>query len=111
MAMHQAQHAEDPALREAMRTIADDEVRHGELAWAIHAWAQQNLSEEALSAIDAAMRDAAHALVDDVTTQDLDPESRAFLGLPSPEDARALAKAVNARLWSSSGSARKIGVA
>lgn len=43
VACHQAQHSTDPAVRRAMQAIAVDELRHAELAWAIHAWAGRDL--------------------------------------------------------------------
>ena len=36
LALHQASHAKDPAIRDAMARIARDEARHAALAWAIH---------------------------------------------------------------------------
>jgi hypothetical protein len=48
----------DPELREAMRTIGEDECRHAELAWAIHAWALPRLSANEGARVQAAMRDA-----------------------------------------------------
>ena len=38
VAAYQAGHAGDPRLRELLRTIAGDELRHAQLAWDLHAW-------------------------------------------------------------------------
>lgn len=59
---HQAEAAEDPALRALMAEIADDERRHAELAWAIDAWARTQLSPADAAAIDRARAVAAAEL-------------------------------------------------
>jgi hypothetical protein len=51
--------AGDPVLREAYLDIADDELRHGQLAWDIHAWAFGRLDERARARVLAAR---SHAL-------------------------------------------------
>ena len=43
VAGYQARRAEDPQVREAFEAIAADEVRHGQLAWDLHAWFSQQL--------------------------------------------------------------------
>lgn len=100
MAMHQAEHAEDDAVRTTMAAIASDEIQHGELAWAVHRWARTQLDAEAVAAIDDALREAAAGMIAGLAINDLALQTRASLGLPSPERAEALARAVQARLWS-----------
>lgn len=46
--------ARDPVLRHAYRSIAEDELRHGQLAWDIHAWAFARLDERARTQVIAA---------------------------------------------------------
>lgn len=100
VAMHQARHAADPAVRETMTGIAEDEVRHGELAWRIHSWACGRLSDEEVAAIEAAVERAADAMIAQLGDERFEDATRAALGLPSPTTAAALARAARAELWS-----------
>jgi len=54
----EAQTSRDVTMRRAMRSIANDECRHAELAWAVHAWALPRLSEDERRAVKRAMKDA-----------------------------------------------------
>jgi hypothetical protein len=54
----EAQTSRDASLRRAMRSIADDECRHAELAWAVHAWAMVRLPAEEQRRVKNAMREA-----------------------------------------------------
>jgi hypothetical protein len=54
----EAQTSADASLRLAMRSIAADECRHAELAWAVHAWALARLSDAQRRRIESAMSDA-----------------------------------------------------
>ena len=96
LAAHQAQSAEDPALRALMAAIADDERRHAELAWAIDAWARTRLSPVEIAAVDAARATAADALRPGAEP----PEAlRRPLGLPSLTRAEPMWQALAATLW------------
>jgi hypothetical protein len=53
-----AQRAREGVLGRAMRSIADDECRHAELAWAVHEWAMPRLSSAERARVKSAMRDA-----------------------------------------------------
>jgi rubrerythrin len=96
LAAHQAQSAEDPALRSLMAAIADDERRHAELAWAIDAWTRTRLSPAELAAVDAARAAAA-----DTLRPGADPPEalRRPLGLPSLTRAEPMWQALAATLW------------
>jgi hypothetical protein len=54
----EARTTRDRSLRRAMGTIADDECRHAELAWAVHAWAPPRLSADERRRVERAMREA-----------------------------------------------------
>jgi hypothetical protein len=54
----EAQTSSDASLRRAMRSIAADECRHAELAWAVHAWAMARLAGEERRRVKEAMREA-----------------------------------------------------
>lgn len=62
LAMHQAEHAADPAIRSAMGKIAEDETRHATLAWRVAAWANERLCADDRATVDRAMIDALDAL-------------------------------------------------
>lgn len=48
----------DAEVRRAMKSIADDECRHAELAWSVHAWAKARLSRAEIRRIEIAMKKA-----------------------------------------------------
>ncbi len=56
LAMWQAEHAKDEAVRDTMRVIAEDEARHAALAWSVLAWVQPRLSPDAATRVDEALR-------------------------------------------------------
>jgi hypothetical protein len=99
VAHHQAARAADPEIRRAFATIAADEARHGELAFAIDAWLADRLTPAERDTV-AAARDAAIAgLLDapDTTSASV----AAIAGLPDAARARSLASALVRELWAS----------
>jgi hypothetical protein len=54
----EAETSRDATMRRAMKSIAADECRHAELAWAVHAWAMPRLTEDERRAVERAMKDA-----------------------------------------------------
>jgi hypothetical protein len=54
----EAETAVDASVRRTMRSIAADECRHAELAWAVHAWAAPQLSPAEKEDVERAMRGA-----------------------------------------------------
>ncbi len=54
----EARTSPDATMRRAMQSIAADECRHAELAWAVHAWAMARLGEHERRAVQRAMKDA-----------------------------------------------------
>ena len=54
----EAQTSRDRGIRRAMKSIAADECRHAELAWAVHAWAMPRLSASGRLQVERAMKDA-----------------------------------------------------
>jgi hypothetical protein len=54
----EAQTSPDRGIRRAMKSIATDECRHAELAWAVHAWAMRRLTDDERRAVERAMKDA-----------------------------------------------------
>ena len=94
----QAAHAEEQAVRRAMRRIASDEAGHALLSWRVDAWAREGLSAVERARVDLA-RDAALATL----ARDADARVAVELvrraGLPSPAVARALFTAAHEQLF------------
>jgi hypothetical protein len=88
----QARSARDEAVREALSTIAPDELRHAELSWAIDAWALARLSPEERARVEAARQEAWRALEREAEESTLGEELAMQAGLPSPEQARRLVR-------------------
>ncbi|WP_236517047.1 ferritin-like domain-containing protein [Sandaracinus amylolyticus] len=80
--LHQATCAQDPALRDAMRVIAEDELRHADLSWQLAAWLEPRLDDAARAEVDRARARALVALRAEVAI-DPDPELARAAGLPS----------------------------
>jgi hypothetical protein len=70
-----AELATDPQARATMRTIACDELRHAELAWAILAWGLERGEERVHTAVRA-RRDVEVASVDHDAQDDLQAHGR-----------------------------------
>ncbi|RKH07007.1 ferritin-like domain-containing protein [Corallococcus sp. CA053C] len=98
VAHHQALHARDPEIREAMLRIAEDETRHAGLSWDVADWARPRLSAQERTALREAQRHAVEVLRAEVAVP-LDARLTADAGLPSPEVARALLDSLEQELW------------
>ena len=61
-AIFQAEHTEDLNERRVLLSIAADECGHAELSWAIHLWAQTQLSDTQNATIEAARNAEMQAL-------------------------------------------------
>jgi hypothetical protein len=72
----EARTARDVTLRRGMQSIASDECRHAELAWAVHEWATPRLTEDERRAVDRAMK----AAVDEIAARDPATASMLFSG-------------------------------
>ncbi len=66
-----------------MQSIARDECRHAELAWAVHAWASPRLSADERRRVDDAMR----AAVADVAARDPRGATLLFGSVPGTQHA------------------------
>ncbi|MBZ4398986.1 ferritin-like domain-containing protein [Myxococcus sp. AS-1-15] len=98
LAHHQALHAEDAEVREAMVRIAEDETRHADLSWAVDRWAEEKLSPEERETVRAARQRAVEALRAEVSSPTDEAVLRA-LGLPQPEVALAMVEVLSRELW------------
>jgi rubrerythrin len=82
----QARHARDRSVRRAMRTIARDELRHAELAWAIAAWMDEKLTRSERAAVRAARNRAIADLERSLGTM----RGNEQLGLPDTRSAEPM---------------------
>ncbi|WP_394838569.1 ferritin-like domain-containing protein [Pendulispora rubella] len=96
-ATHQARHAEDRRIRKVMERIAEDETRHGALAWNVASWIEPRLSGEERALIDRARRGAAASLMN--TAAEPHPDVVHVAGAPSAAQASRLLHAVAGELW------------
>lgn len=94
VASRQAKVAEDPEFREDLAVIADDELRHAELSWSVHAWAMTRLEAEERSDIEDAMRRA----LGELEVDEANPATH-WLGLPEPAAHRAMVAVTQEELF------------
>ncbi|MCB9764293.1 MAG: ferritin-like domain-containing protein [Alphaproteobacteria bacterium] len=94
---HQARHAADPELRDAMAVIARDELRHAELARDLDRWLRSRLGPADNARLDAAVAEAFARLAQGQSVTRPEPARRA-LGLPSSEEALVLIAGLRAAL-------------
>jgi hypothetical protein len=95
VALWQAEHAGDSQVAGVMREIAQDEVRHAELSWAIAEWAAPRLTGEARSRV-AERRQAAFEELESETAAGVPSQLVAIAGLPPAATAQRLARGVRA---------------
>ncbi|MBK7826517.1 hypothetical protein [Nannocystis sp.] len=100
-AAHQAAHARNPAIRTAMLTIAADERRHAELAWAIDAWVLARLGAADRRAVEFARSAAACSLRRGLAARRLPPAVFIDAGVPHGASALRLVAGLAAALWRS----------
>lgn len=97
LAHWQATHAEDLEIRAVMAPIAQDEARHGDLAWAIHAWATSQLDDAEQERVRTARDEAVAALREQVASA---PSDHALdLGMPSAADGVQLLDGLALAVW------------
>ncbi|MCY1040728.1 ferritin-like domain-containing protein [Corallococcus sp. bb12-1] len=98
VAHHQALHARDTGVREAMARIAEDETRHAGLSWDIDRWVRPRLSAQERDALREAQRRAVALLREEVAAP-LDAGLVTEAGLPTPKVALALLDTLEQELW------------
>jgi hypothetical protein len=99
LTLWQANAAADPVIAQAMASIAEDEIRHAELSWAVDAWGRSRLRAAARRRVDEARRAAAHALLHELGQERLAPTAGAVLGLPGADRAHAVAAQLAEQIW------------
>lgn len=95
---HQALRAGDAGVAEAMREVADDEIRHAELSWSVAGWLEPQLTDEEREQIAQAKRDAIEMLRNQAR-EPIDPEIVSLAGVPAAETAVAMVERLAADIW------------
>jgi hypothetical protein len=98
-ARYQSLRAQDPEVRTTLSGIAEDETRHAELSWAIHAWVQTQLSEDEREALRRAQQDAIATLRREAHSAQPTAVQQ-LAGSPDAVTALAMVAALEAQLWS-----------
>lgn len=98
VALHQAQHAADPEVRQAFAVIADEECAHAALSYRVAAHLHGLLDAPARDRVEAATR----AAIGDLFAELAEPPRAlgSMLGLPSLAIARRMVHGLRAQLWS-----------
>lgn len=99
VAHFQAEHASDEAVRATMTSIAADETRHAELAFAVDDWIAARLDDTGRARVAAAKQRAVEELRAELRA-DVPSDLVRVAGLPPPVVARALADGATRALWS-----------
>ena len=90
IAAEQARTCVDPNLRSVFARIAADELRHGQLAWDLHAWLMARLDDAGRAKVEAAQLEALARLP--TTIRSNAARTPLGLGWPSPALAAAMAE-------------------
>lgn len=98
VARFQSVQAANPALREAMATIAEEETQHAELAFALDDWLRTRLSAAELRVLDAASQ-AAIAELHSQATQPVPSALVETLGVPDATQAAFILQTLRAEAW------------
>jgi hypothetical protein len=100
LASWQARAAGDRHVRTMMASIAEDEARHADLAWALDAWTRTKLDRAARHRVLDARRAAVAELARELDEQPTSAELVAEVGLPDADRARQFLDAATRELWS-----------
>ena len=99
LAIWQADSARDPSVRAAMQEIAPDEMRHAALAWAVAAWADAQLSDDARARVRSSRDEAVRKIAAEAEREP--NEGVAFAtGAPRAAIASRLVARMRAEVWS-----------
>jgi len=97
-AIVQSQRASDPELREAMRLIARDELRHAVLSWDVAEWIAARLTNEERDCVDAE-RSSAIVQLQGELEHTLPKDLARVLGFPTRDEARAIVSRMRVDVW------------
>lgn len=98
IAAWQATHTSDPTIADALAIVAEDELRHAALSWAVARWSDPLLTDGQRREI-ARARDEAVAQLFEESDQTLHTELIEVAGLPGSEEQRRMLKSLTESLW------------
>jgi len=110
VAARQAETAQDPIVRAAMKAVARDESDHAALAWTIAGWLEPRVASEARDRY----AKAAKAAVQELRTEAYAPfpeTLRRVAGLPAVRDALALIDSLDRSMWQKLAAGGAVGTA
>jgi hypothetical protein len=98
LALWRCANAKDPSVRAELRSLAEDEVRHAELSWDLHAWLLERLSPSERADIE---RDARAAIAElCVSVEATADDSLVDMGIvPRPDEALVMLGALREQAW------------
>ncbi len=99
VAAHQALKAHDPRVARTMAVVADDEIRHAELSWAVASWLEPRLTDEERAQIRQAKRLAIWELSQAASTPTDDSIIR-LAGMPDCAAHAAMVARLAEDIWS-----------
>jgi hypothetical protein len=98
VAVAQSVRAADRDVRDAMRGIARDELRHAALAWDLASWLESRLRPEERACVREE-RARAIAWLEGEIERELPAPWQVALGTPTPAEARAIARGMSLEVW------------
>jgi len=98
-AVIQSVKAADLALRDTMRTIAEDELSHAQLSWDVACWLAERLAPAERAVVERARLEAIQRLESEAS-EAIPRAWGAALGWPSREQAAAVLRGMGERVWS-----------
>lgn len=96
--LYQAEHAQDPAIRQSLCTLAADELRHAALAWQVRAWLTPRLGADARHQVQLARQHAIATLRAELAIEP-DQSLVTAAGVPTAFHAHALLTLLEHSLW------------
>jgi hypothetical protein len=97
IALHRAQRAKDAEVASAMRSIAEDELRHARLSWELMEWLDAKLTARGRAAVRRALDREIAALETELASPPRDVAEMA--GAPEAATLRALFARVSSEVW------------
>ena len=101
LAMWQARHAEEEAVRRVMERISYEESLHGALSWKIDEWIQSKLTSDEKKRCQQAHQEAL-TIIQQELQQEQNPALIRYCGFPNREQSNLLYQQLKAELWSES---------
>ncbi len=95
---YQSMAATDPAVRHALRRIAEDETRHAALSWQIAEWLDAHLTAAERAQVRDAMAQAVTALRQEMA-EPPNAEVRSIAGLPGPAETAPWIEQLSSLIW------------